>query len=68
MASGTFTSGAISRSASRSFGSVIIFMKRQLAASLAATKSTSGRASRSGCSIPVSVATIAVAPAGAAAA
>ena len=44
----------------RSFGSVIIFMNRQCAASLAAMNSVSGAASRSGYSIPVSVATIAV--------
>ena len=37
-------------------------MKRQLAASLAATKSTSGAAIWSGCSIPTSVAMIAVEP------
>ena len=56
----TLTSCTPSRSASRSLGSVIIFMKRQCAASLAAMKSTSGAACRSGWSIPVSVATIAV--------
>ena len=61
-ASGTLTAGAPSRSASRSLGSVIIFMNRQLAASLAAMKSTPGAASRSPWSIPVSVATIAVRP------
>ena len=45
---GTFTSWTSSRSASLSFGSVIIFMKRQLAASLAATNSVSGSILRSG--------------------
>src|SRR3954470_7980568 len=52
-----------SRRQSRSFGSVIIFMQRHDAASLAAMKSTSGAAIRSGCSMPISVAMIAVAPA-----
>ena len=51
-----------SRRASRSFGSVIIFMYWQTAASVGGQEVTSGAASRSGCSIPVSVATIAVAP------
>ncbi len=52
----------MSRRQSRSLGSVIIFMYRQVAASLAAMKSTSGAAMRSGWSMPVSVAMIAVVP------
>ena len=59
---GTLTSCTPSRSESRSFGSVIIFMKRQWAASLAAMNSVSADIWRSGWSIPVSVATIAVPP------
>jgi hypothetical protein len=41
---------------------VIIFMYVQAARSLAAMNSVSGAASRSGCSMPISVATIAVWP------
>ena len=60
ISAGTLTSVTPSRRHSRSLGRVIIFMYRHEAASLAATKSTSGAAWRSGWSIPVSVATIAV--------
>ena len=49
----------MSRSASRSFGSVIIFMYTHSATGFAGMKSMCGAAMRSGWSIPVSVATTA---------
>ena len=48
MSSGTRTSNFISRSASRSLGSVIIFMYWQEASALAGMNSTSGAAICSG--------------------
>ncbi len=59
-AGSTETTGPPSRSASRSLGSVIIFMNWQTAARLAGTNVLSGFSCSSGCSMPVSVATMKV--------